>query len=152
MKRSRWLKRLAVVLIFAAIIAPATLSSQPRTGLGVGVMLGEPTGLSAIMWLGGGNAIDVVAAWAFLGGGSLYLHADYQFHAAIDRPLTYYAGLGGFVQFAEDPEFGARLPLGITYLFQQAPLDIFVEIAPGMALMPATRFRLNGGIGFRFYF
>lgn len=156
MRRSQCLKRLAVVLMFAAIIAPATLSSQPltapRSGLGVGVILGQPTGLSAIMWLGGGNAIGAVAAWSFLGDGALYLHADYQFHAAADRPLTFYSGLGGFVQFADDPEIGFRVPLGISYLFQQAPFDLFAELAPGMALIPETRFRLNGGIGFRFYF
>jgi hypothetical protein len=160
MRRSLWLKRLAVVLVFAAIIAPATVSSQPRTGvlpqprtgLGLGVMLGQPSGISAIMWLGGGNAIDAVAAWSFLGGGSLYLHADYQFHAAADRPLTFYTGLGGFVQFADDPEIGFRVPLGISYLFEQAPFDIFAEIGPSMALIPETRFLLNGGIGFRIYF
>jgi hypothetical protein len=155
MKRSRWLKRLAVVLIFAAIIAPAMVSSQPlaapRSGLGIGVVLGEPSGLAAIMWLGGRNAIDLVAAWSFLGG-SLYLQSDYQFHFAADRPLTFYTGVGGFAQFAEDPEIGFRVPLGVTYLFQQAPIDIFAELGAGMALIPETRFRLNGGVGFRFYF
>lgn len=134
------------------LAAPLTVSAQGREGIGVGIMVGEPTGLAAISWLGGGNAIDFVAAWSFSGNGSVYLHADYQFHGYVERPLTVFAGLGGFVLFQDDPAMGLRIPLGVSFLLEQAPLDFFLEVAPGMALIPDTDFVVGGGLGFRFYF
>lgn len=138
----------AVVLLLAV---PVSLQAQQRSGFGIGVMLGEPTGLAAITWLGGGNAVDLVAAWSFRGAGSIYLHADYQFHSFISDPMTFYAGLGGFVILRDDPDLGIRVPLGITYLFREAPIDVFLEVAPGLSIVPATSFNVHGGIGFRFY-
>ncbi len=131
---------------------PIALSAQGRDGIGLGVIVGQPTGLSAISWLGGGNALDFVAAWSFRDNGSFYLHADYQFHGFVDRPLTLFSGIGGFVLLQDDPALGMRIPLGISILFQRAPMDLFFEVAPGLTLVPATDFFVGGGVGFRFYF
>jgi hypothetical protein len=146
------------VMIIAMVLVPVSLSAQTdaideleREGFGFGVMLGEPTGVSLISWLGGANALDLVAAWSFQNEGSLYLHTDYQFHSFVERPLTVFFGAGGFVRLEDDPAFGFRIPVGLTYLFENAPFDVFIEAAPGMTLVPATAFTINGGIGFRFY-
>ncbi|MFP4377278.1 MAG: hypothetical protein ACLFP4_09555 [Spirochaetales bacterium] len=157
MKRTVF-KAVFAVMIVAMLLVPVSLSAQTdaideieRGGFGFGVMLGEPSGVSLISWLGGANALDFVAAWSFENEGSFYFQADYQFHSFVERPLTVFFGAGGFVRLEEDPNFGFRIPVGLTYLFENAPFDVFIKAAPGMSLVPATEFTINGGIGFRFY-
>ena len=152
MMHTRWTKRTVLVAVVLFLILPVGLSAQQRSGIGLGFMVGEPTGLSAVSWLGRGNAVDLVAAWAFGGGGSFYLHVDYQYHSFVERPLTLFAGLGGFLRLDADPVVGFRVPLGLTFLLQEPPLDFFVEVAPGMAILPGTGFSIQGGVGARYYF
>ncbi|MBP2681688.1 MAG: hypothetical protein H6Q78_1551, partial [Candidatus Krumholzibacteriota bacterium] len=45
-----------------------------------------------------------------------------------------------------------RVPVGLTYIFDGAPLDIFFEIVPILDLIPDTEFDANAAIGIRFYF
>ncbi|MFW6288353.1 MAG: hypothetical protein ACOC2Q_01075 [Spirochaetota bacterium] len=152
MRKLRLRTRVAIVAIILMLAIPMAMSAQGRDGVGLGVIVGQPTGLSAISWLGGGNALDFVAAWSFQDSGSFYVHADYQFHGYVDRPMTLFSGLGGFVLLQDDPALGIRIPLGVSFLFQRAPLDLFFEVAPGMTLAPSTDFFIGGGVGLRFYF
>jgi len=45
-----------------------------------------------------------------------------------------------------------RIPLGINYIFEKVPLDIFLEFVPLLDLVPGTNFRLKGAVGIRYYF
>jgi hypothetical protein len=56
------------------------------------------------------------------------------------------------VLLADDPLIGVRVPIGLDYLFSDAPIDIFLEIVPILDLAPATEFDLGGGIGIRYWF
>lgn len=126
-------------------------------GFGLGIILGEPTGLSAKLWTGNANAFDFAAAWSFKGEGHLLLQADYVWHSfnlisVSSGKLPLYYGIGGRVILADDPLLGVRIPIGLNYLFASAPIDIFVEIVPILDLVPSTDFDLGGGIGARFWF
>ena len=144
-----------ILLIPAFLLFSISLFSQD-SGFGLGVIVGEPTGLSAKMWTSERTAIDAGLAWSFIGAGYLHLHADvlaHSFALDVDRgQLPLYIGLGGKILMANNPEVGVRVPLGIAYLFDAAPLDIFLEIVPVLDLIPATIFNLQGGAGIRFYF
>jgi len=152
MTKAKNMKGVTIVIVAALLLLAPSIGAQERSGVGLGIMLGQPSGISAITWLGGGNAVDLVAAWAFTGGGSFYLHADYQFHTYVDRPMSAFAGVGGFVVLRDDPTIGFRIPVGVTFLLRELPMDFFLEIAPAMSLLPSTDFDLFGGLGFRFYF
>ncbi|MFW5685991.1 MAG: hypothetical protein ACOC0O_04985 [Spirochaetota bacterium] len=144
--------RILILIAILALLAPAVATAQQRSGVGLGIVIGEPSGISAISWLGGGNAVDFVAAWSFSGPGSIYVHADYQFHGWIEQPLSAFVGLGGVLILQEQPLLGVRVPFGLTFLFQEVPMDVFVEVAPGVTLGTDTLPLYGGGIGFRFYF
>jgi hypothetical protein len=133
-----------------------TASAQERK-FGLGVVLGEPTGVSAKLWLGQTSAMDGVVAWSFANNPSVTLHADYLVHffdvfSLKEGRLPLYVGIGGTISIAPESDFGVRIPVGVTYLFDTIPLDVFLEAAPIFLFFPATTFDFSGGIGIRFYF
>jgi len=124
--------------------------------LGVGVILGEPTGLTAKLYLSSNDAVDLAASWSFRSE-LIYLHADYirHFPKALGRdlePLVLYAGIGGLVQLSNNPVVGARFPVGINFFLDDAPFEFFLELGPALLIVPETDFDFTGGIGVRYYF
>ncbi len=150
------MKKIIVPLLLAFIAVP--LAAQDR-GFGAGVIVGEPTGLSIKNWLTPTTAIDGAAAWSFEGRDSFHVHASYLIHnfnlITVDegRASVYY-GIGARARFREgmSTRAGVRVPVGLAYEFQQAPFELFAEVAPILDLSPSTDFSLNGAIGLRYYF
>lgn len=127
------------------------------SGLGLGLIFGEPTGLSAKMWTSERTAIDAAVAWSFSGLGWLHIQADFLLHnydiiSVSKGKLPLYYGVGAYTAFSSDFGLGARIPLGLAYQFEGAPVDVFAEIAPGLALLPDLGFYIGGGIGVRYFF
>lgn len=154
--KPQWFR--ASVLALAFVLAlPGGASAARDTGLGV--IVGEPTGLSFKHWTGRAHAYDAAAAWSFVDEGALHVHADYLWHW-FDRVegveggrLPLYVGLGGRIKFGEDDELiGVRIPFGADFLFDDAPVDIFVEIVPILDLAPETDLQINAALGARFWF
>ena len=147
----------AVLMLTLTILLCAGAAHAQDKGFGIGIILGEPTGISAKKWIGSHSAIDAAVAWSFGQGGSFHLHADYLHHNfnlfdVESGRLPLYFGIG--IRFKTDPEttLGARFPVGICYIFEKAPLDIFLEIGPVLDLIPGMSFEFTGSIGARFYF
>lgn len=125
--------------------------------IGAGVILGEPTGLTAKVWLEQGLALDAAVAWAFVEESSLYIHSNALYHFRVldttgGNFLTPYVGGGVAFRFRDDLNIGLRIPVGISWLLDVAPVEIFAEIAPGVGIIPETDFELGAGLGARYYF
>ncbi len=155
------------------IVIVALLSLLPMagfaqdSGLGIGVIVGEPTGISLKKWTSANTAIDGAVAWAFDRNASVQLHGDFLIHnfnllkTDVGRLPVYY-GVGGRVKFDDErrrgrdtehhTRVGVRVPLGMAYLFDSAPVDVFLEIVPILDLAPSTDFGLNAAIGARYFF
>jgi hypothetical protein len=143
----------------AAGVARTGTSGGGDGGFGVGVILGEPTGLSLKCWVTEKTAIDGGVAYSFKDTTSFHFHSDFLWHNFDLLPVTHgrlavYYGVGGRVKFERntDTRAGVRGPIGLAYMFEQAPVDIFVEIAPILDVTPSTKFGINGGVGVRYYF
>jgi len=126
---------------------------------GLGMIIGEPTGVSFKHWLSRKTAFDAGFAWSFAGRGEeLHIHADYLWHMPLRsadpvvRRTNFYVGIGGRVRFENDSRVGARVPLGLVHFIKDTPLDVFIEVAPIMDLAPETDLSANGGIGLRYFF
>ena len=135
----------------------ATSNAQDTNGgkTGLGVMIGEPTGITLKSWTNEKNAFDVGLAWSLSGTDDIYVHADYQWHKPLDVEkgnLSFFYGLGARAIFSNDTFFGARIPLGLSYLAPEAPLEFYLEVAPVINLIPDTDGDADGGIGIRYYF
>ncbi len=161
-------------LIIIAFALSALYSSAQSSGFGLGIVLGEPTGLSLKSWVSGDRALAFGLAWGGLGhGGYIHLHGDYLFHnfSVINvskgrMALHYGPGLrmrawtgerywnnGRYYDSKRGyTRMGIRFPVGLTYMFDGAPVDIFLEAAPALDIIPGTSFDISGGLGFRYYF
>lgn len=147
--------RTLVIGFFAVVVIAGSAAGQGNFGLGI--IVGEPTGVSGKLWVSENTAFDGAAAWAFSDEGALHLHADYLFHdfdlIDVDKgKLPVYFGIGARVKFENKSKFGVRVPVGIAYLVQDAPIDLFFELVPLLDLVPDTDFAFNAAIGVRYFF
>lgn len=146
-----------IIGIWALLSAPAGPAAA-QEGMGVGLIMGEPTGVSLKTWLHPTTAFDLSAAWSFVGEDAFHLHGDYVIHNYNTFPvskgyLPFYYGVGARLKIQdEDGRVGVRTPLGIAYMFAGEPVDLFFEVVPILDVTPATDLSLNASIGARWYF
>ena len=142
-------------LLITIIFTSTAFAQVDRPAFGVGVMIGEPTGVSVKKYFDERGAFDIGAAWSLADQNeALHLHTNLLFQDNITKNpnLFFYHGVGARVLFANNAKVGIRAPLGLTYIFPNIPFDFFVEIAPILDLTPDVAFAGNGGFGFRYYF
>lgn len=153
---------LAVIIVTTALFichpdkAKAQANPEGGNNFGLGIILGEPTGISIKSWNGDRSAFSIGAAWSLSVDEALHLHADFQLHSWFENievgRLAFYYGIGGRVIFTDDAKIGARVPLGLNYIFDDLPFDLFVETAPILDFTPDVELAGNGGVGIRYYF
>lgn len=143
--------------------SPIQLAERPE-GLGVGVLLGAPTGLSvAYRFDDPRHAVAAGLAWS-VSSRDVQVHLDYQLVLqryeseevdTVDFPL--YVGVGarfraGDSPYKNDPNFGLRVPVGVAVHPKSLPIEGFVEVAPIVGLFPDTTVYVDAGFGVRVYF
>ena len=150
-------KTLMAAIITVFCFSGIAMADQGRFGLGL--MLGEPTGVNAKYFIDKYNAITGGFGWSLTGDHDFHLQADYLYHVYTlihtdsgEAPV--YFGVGARVLFRDnkDNKAGIRIPVGVDYIFANSPFDVFVEIVPVVDLSPDTDFDLEGVIGARFFF
>ena len=147
--------------------------------LGMGIMVGEPTGITAKYWYTQTDAQDFGFSYSF--NNYFAILSDYLVHfpTALNRSVrgdlsgefVPFVGIGGilFVDSSANPAtgsaahfftgsnrntaaFGVRIPLGVEFLPRNTPIGLFVEVDPGLGLLPGTFGFIGADIGGRFYF
>ena len=160
-----------------------TSSARPSASgssgnLGLGIMLGEPTGLTLKNWLSSTRAFDLGVTYSF--GNYFAVLGDYLFHfpgafsssarSDVANDFVPYLGIGAIAFFdtgsngierngffrrndlGSSVGLGVRIPLGLEFLPRSAPIGIFAEIVPGLGVIPSTFGFIEGVVGGRFYF
>jgi hypothetical protein len=158
-------KPFIVAVILVVIFCGA---ARAQEGVGIGVILGEPTGVSLKAWINEKQAVDAAAAWSYSENDSFQFHADYLLHDSsliqdkdFHGKFPVYVGVGGRIKLKDengghgrnhhDDLLGVRVPFGISYLFADAPVDLFFEVVPVLDIAPDTHLDLNAAVGARFY-
>lgn len=155
------------------LVSVSLLTKAQSNGFGAGIILGEPTGISLKGWIAEDRAIDGALAWSLRSGSYFSIHADYLFHnmtlILINKGrLPLYYGPGARLRswtghrhwhngrwHAHDgsrASLGIRFPVGLNYLPENAPVDIFLEVVPALDLLPSTTFDIGAAIGARYWF
>ena len=162
---------LALVAVLAVAIPTRARAEEAVHGtdkgtFGVGIILGEPLGICAKLYLKDDQAIQGAIGSAFIGGG-IQVHADYVFHPYILQSrdsfvLPVYFGPGVRVidymdgRNNNDLALGLRVVGGLLFDFRNVPLDAFVEVAGVLEYKFGSggggQLALNAGAGVRYYF
>lgn len=158
-----------VIVVLVALAGTARAQPVEKGTFGIGLVIGEPTGVAAKLYLDDDSAIQGVVGGAFIGGG-IVVQADYVLHPWIleDRDsftMPLYLGPGvRFINYRGGREndyfaVGLRAVVGILFDFKEVPLDVFLEIAgvgewgfgeaeDEKGIAPA----FEAGLGARYYF
>lgn len=150
------LKRLLIISFICITFSISNSYSQNKS-FGVGIILGEPTGLSGKYWTSGINAIDFGLGYSFEKNSNFHLHGNYLFHidgvTKTSERISVYYGPGIRLKLRDENKsrLGVRGVLGGFWIPRGSSIDIFVEIAPVMDLIPSTNFNIDGGIGIRYF-
>ena len=156
----------------AAAPAASSASSANLAGrFGLGVILGEPTAITGKYWLTQKTAFDVGLSYFY--ESHFLIYADHLWHSPglfgnHDRfisQLNPYLGVGAGMYFWSDHRrppgwrgttgsvgLYGRFPFGIEWTPGYPPLGVFLEIVPGVEVVPGIDVSFDGGIGIRYYF
>ena len=154
-----------MLYLLPALCVSMMLSSPSKTyaRVGVGFMIGVPTGVSAQLKLtsktalNGALSYDFIQGWILVGGDLRYIGGT--FHRGQG---AFYWGVGGMMSLSEKDKGGensktssgiiARLPLGIEYRLNRSPLQGFIEIVPSLMVFPRLTISPKAALGLRYHF
>ena len=156
------MKRAALVLLLFGCLAGFSYGTSNHN-FGLGIIVGEPTGVSFKFWSSQKIGWDAGAAWSFVDGSFFQIHGDFLVHdfnlLKVDTGrMSFYYGAGARLKFGSNNASGSdtilslRVPVGISYEFDKTPVELFLEVVPMLDLVPKTEIGMAGAIGFRYYF
>jgi len=156
--------RLAILTLLLVTGVAHADGRVDKGAFGLGIVLGEPTGICGKLYVKDDQAIAVAAGGAFIKGG-LQITGDYLFHPFILQErdsfvMPFYVGPGiRLIDYNGNSGYfatGARVVVGMLFDFKEAPLDAFVEVAgvieTGFTGGHGLGAALNAGVGIRYYF
>ena len=150
-------------LVLLSFVLPSVASGKPTPGdFGIGIVAGEPSGLSGKVFVDDVHAFAAGFSFSFVDD-TMHVQGDYLIHfrgrlkGFEGGDWIPYFGVGGSVGIwqrkrQDDAGVSARFPGGLTVHLDALPIDLFVELAPAMLVIPETRFDLQGALGGRYYF
>ncbi|MBL8618256.1 MAG: hypothetical protein JNM72_21765 [Deltaproteobacteria bacterium] len=144
------------------------LAGQP-TGVGLGVALGEPSGIALSVRPKPEQAMNAVFGWGFVDG-SLHLGLDYTrsvhtFEADSTPQLRYpvYLGVGASAQLGgaspggaaasggQGAAVGLRVPVGLMLQPTELRVDLAFEVAPRIDVLGGFGLGVEGAVLARYY-
>lgn len=164
MRRStHWIAPAGLVAALVAGLVGAVPEAQARRNgpFGLGIILGDPSGLSAKLFQGR-HAFDFALDFSFRDD-AMYMHGDYLIDLDLvrSREVQTYVGIGARVRVNDHDHGGhdehggrlaARVPFGIAWEPRTVSMDVFFELVPVVSVYPDLDPGLNAGLGARYYF
>jgi len=137
-----------------------SLAVAKESSLGLGVILGNPTGINVNWQLESNRALDLQLGWS---PRMQHLNATYQiwFPRAFNADgviFDWYYGFGIHrfyherVRRNERMEIGLRIPFGLAHQLREYPaISFFGELGPTINFVEESSFIIDFGLGVRFY-
>lgn len=151
---------------------------QANKTFGLGIEIGEPTGLNGKYFLSESGALDFGVGWIYQHyyyDDGVHLYLDYLWHptslaSSPSFELPFYVGLGlryWDFEYCDGPfcydgsAIGIRVPIGLSIDFNSAPIDIFLQVVPVLDFLTddyydryddRTHLGIDVSAGFRYWF
>jgi hypothetical protein len=171
---------IATLLLALGLAQAQTVNYQygtPRVetqGVGAGLVLGSPTGVTLSYRPEGYNAAQAALGWSFADS-RMSASADYLRTLTVVRPaapfhVPVYVGAGAglnvgvpgigeksrmFQSYMGIPQTGVaalRVPFGASIFFDRAPVELFTQLVPTLRVLPGLTPGVEMALGGRYYF
>lgn len=154
-----------IILLSGIELTQAQYAPQGKQ-FGFGIILGDPTGGTAKLWLTRDNALAFHLGASFFGSPRIGVDYLWHFNAFSSDIVNLYAGPGGVIGLGEGHGFwsknkfirtgnevgiGGRAMFGIDIVPQRTPLEIFIELGVLIAFIPDFGSAADAAVGVRFY-
>ncbi len=163
------MRRLLFLLSVLFIVGSAAFAQSPQgRKYGFGIMLGDPSGITAKIWTQPSNAWVIDLGTSYFGSPRIDVDYLWHFDAFNSRVATLYAGPGGAIGFGKghgvyyknDQGFyvrdngtglGIRGVFGVNFVPTTSPLEFFFEVGMLVGITPDFGSAVDAAIGMRFY-
>jgi len=150
------MKTRTLIVLMSAWLGINAHAQDVEHKFGAGLIVGEPTGASLKYFFNQKMAVDGLLGHSFQHDNDFYIHADFLYHINLfdtERlPIYFGAGLRGRFDDRREDSAGVRVPVGISYMLDQIPVDVFFEVAPIFDFTPKGRTDYSVGVGARYWF
>lgn len=151
------------LLVMMSFLVLSVSSMARAENFGLGIILGDPTGLSGKMKLNEAHSLDGALAYSSGKHSGTQFHADYLWDrartwATDQGPLHMYYGLGGrLISYNDEHKhsqisLGPRGSLGLSFDIHNPNIELFGELAAILELTPDISADIDAGIGARIRF
>ena len=146
----------ALLIISAFLLLDQPASAQRAPGdIGLGLEIGEPSGITLFVYSPPGPSWDFLAAWDIDDFFFLNLHAVFERHLGARNDLHFFFGPGGFIGVRDrgdddDVVIGISGTFGLGFLIER--FEIYGRVTPRLSVVPDTDGDVGAGVGFRYFF
>lgn len=144
--------------MLGALMSISSAEAQPRGGdVGLGLQIGEPSGVTVQFYNPGSMSWDILAAWDIDDFFFINLHGLYYRPLGNRQDVHLFYGPGGFIGVRDrgrgrddDVVVGISGTIGIGVMIEQ--FQIYGSLTPRLSIIPGTDGDFGAGIGVRYYF
>lgn len=163
------MKRINIFIGFIFFCISINIINAQEDKFALGVILGEPTGISAKLWTSTISAFDFGFGRSiggdrinnndihFDGSSRYHIHFDYILHdfnavgSTGNYPIYYGVGArfnsgGGY-----NNSLAVRFVVGLAWMPRDTPIDMFIEFVPSLQLTSKPGFAIDSALGLRYY-
>ncbi len=167
----KYFSRIALLFV---VLGQLLNSAHAYSDVAPGIQLGDPSGFTFKSYSDEKKALDLGLSYSFssfmiIYGDMLYqwpIHGIWGKSKAPTYPLYFYLGMGGVIFISTDSTrrdgkfytnsgdslgLGIRIPFGLEKRIDSTPFAVYIEIAPGIGVIPSTFGFAQFGIGGRFH-
>lgn len=149
------MKKMLIVMALILIIAlPLSAANYAKpNGAGAGITLGYPTGLTGRYGMDDfrflGNFTWNYGLGFYLDVGVLYDIAEVDMGGI---PIYINAGVQAGIGVDDGFQLSVNGIVGASYYFEEVPIELFLNLAPGWNILTTSGFSFKGGLGAIWYF
>ena len=148
------MKKTLLIIVLVMVLMTPLFAMQKSNGVGAGVTVGYPTGLTVRYGMDDfrvlGNLTWDYGSGFYLDAGALYDITEVE---VADLPIYINGGVQiGLGVASSSFVFSVNGVIGASYYLEDYPVEVFVNLAPGVAILPSIGGSFKGGVGALWYF
>lgn len=146
---------LVITLIVCSLFAVSAARYDRSDGLGIGLSAGYPVAGLALKYGMGNSRFVSTVGYNYNKLFAVEAGVQYDLSRSNDNRSPFYLNIGitGTVNFAPDfNSFSINVPFGLSYYFVNAPIELFLKLAPGIKFSSSSTIEPDFGSAFGILF